>query len=143
VKKIGVVDEIAAPIERVWALVGDFGGMKKWAPVERCTIEGSGVGAVRTVAGRGPFGREMVVTERLESFDPQAHVLTYSIVGKSPLPASDYLGRIELRAKGADRCEIDWSCTLEPKLPAFLIAGLIRKTYQSGIDGLKAVLAKG
>jgi len=143
VKKIGVRESVAAPVDTVWALVGDFGGLANWAPVEACSIEGEGVGAVRTVTGRGPFGREMIVQERLESMDADRHEMTYSIVGKSPLPASDYLGRIALEADGDDKCTVDWSCTLQPKIPAFLLAYMIKGVYRSGIDGIRKQLGSG
>jgi carbon monoxide dehydrogenase subunit G len=140
-KKIGILDVIEAPVDQVWNIVADFGGLDKWAPIESCTIEGSGVGAIRTVVGRGPFGRELRVRERLESLDPEAHEITYTIVGKSPLPVADYLGRIGLKSDDEGNCIIDWSCTMRPKIPTFLFAPMVKSTYRSGVAGLKSLIA--
>jgi len=52
------------PIDAVWAPLSLFGGLERWVDgVQTCTLEGHGVGAIRTV---GRNGRS--VRERLEMF---------------------------------------------------------------------------
>ncbi len=99
---------VAAPLERVWELVSDFGGVARWSigPVS-CTVEGSGVGAIRTIR-RG----DGVVRERLERWDATDHSFSYSFVDDIPLPVDDLVGTIAVRrarASAAAETEIVWS----------------------------------
>ena len=55
---VKVSERVAASAESVWDLLGDFGGITRYsAGVESCTVQGSGVGAVRTI--RLPGGLEL------------------------------------------------------------------------------------
>ena len=49
--EVKISEKVAAPADEVWELLGDFGGLARWCgPVlQSCTVEGSGVGAVRTI----------------------------------------------------------------------------------------------
>jgi hypothetical protein len=98
---------VAAPVERVWDLVSDFGGVARWSigPV-RCTVDGSGVGAIRTIR-RG----DGVVRERLERWDATEHSFSYSFVDDVPLPVDDLVGTISVRpaTASAGESEIVWS----------------------------------
>jgi Polyketide cyclase / dehydrase and lipid transport len=94
---------VAAPLEVVWDLVSDFGGVGRWSvgPVN-CTVDGAGVGAVRTVE-RG----DQSVRERLEHWDATDHSLTYSFPDELPLPVERLVETIAVR--GGDVSEITWS----------------------------------
>ena len=49
--KIAVEADYAASAAKVWEKLGDFGGIGGWMPgVAKCELEGSGVGATRTLA---------------------------------------------------------------------------------------------
>ena len=46
-----VTAELDHPIETVWARIGAFGGLEDWADgVTACSVEGEGVGTVRTLS---------------------------------------------------------------------------------------------
>ena len=65
--KVHVRDAFDAPIDAVWSYFRDFGGVGKWGGgmVKSCTVEGEGVGAVRTIA----LAQGNPIRERLVQFD--------------------------------------------------------------------------
>jgi hypothetical protein len=85
---VKVSESLAAPAAKVWAFLGDFGGIGKWGGpmLQSVTVEGSGVGAVRTIGVPGGA----TIQERCEALDETGRSLTYSIVGKSPIPIRNY-----------------------------------------------------
>jgi carbon monoxide dehydrogenase subunit G len=110
--KVTISEKVAAPAAEVWELLGDFGGLARWCgPVlQSCTVEGSGVGAVRTVGL--PDGNS--IRERLEGLDSSRRTLSYSIVGKSPIPVRDYLATCRVVETGPSECRVDWEGHFEP-----------------------------
>ena len=60
-------DSFEAPADAVWSSFQDFGGISKWAGrmIKGCTLEGEGVGAVRTLT----FTQGNPLRERLVQFD--------------------------------------------------------------------------
>src|SRR5207244_6425336 len=91
--EVHVSEPVAASAARVWEVLGDFGGVLKWGGTmpRSCTVEGSGVGAVRRLGLPGG----MVIVERCEAYDAAGRSLSYAIVGKRPLPDGDYLSKVE------------------------------------------------
>ena len=66
--KVQLRQRLEAPSDTVFGDVSDFGNLARLDVVAACTVEGNGVGAVRTVTFTDPtLGR---VVERLESYDP-------------------------------------------------------------------------
>jgi hypothetical protein len=136
--EVHVHDEIAAPAARVWALMRGFGDVMSWMQgLERCELEGSGVGAVRTITMAGGFQ----IQERLESFDDAQRSFSYSIVAGSRLPMRDYLSTVKLRDAAPDRCEISWHGRFDPR-PGSEAATrqMVRGIYTNGIAGLRKTL---
>lgn len=120
--------EIVAPIEKVWDIVADFGKVDRWIPEVKCSIEGRGIGALRTILY--PDGRS--VCERLERFEPEKMLVAYSMVsgGVSPLQG----GQAVLQLRPSDRAGVtivDWAFTARaenhPDLPEF-VASLASRT---------------
>jgi len=136
VVEVKVSDRIDATADAVWGLLEDFGGIGRFTEgLESCTVEGEGVGAVRTI--RLP-GLEM--QERLESFDAARRTLQYAIVA-GPLPLESYLATIAVTDDG-DGARIDWSSTFEPKgIPEDQARRMIEGVYNGGIAGIKKALA--
>jgi len=134
---VKVTDRIEASADSVWELLRDFGGIKKFSTaIESCTVEGEGIGAVRTLTM--PGGLEL--QERLEAFDDAGRTLQYAIIGENPLPFTDYLSTIRLSADG-DATAIEWSSTFEPKdIPAEQAGKIIEGIYTGGIAGMKSAL---
>lgn len=135
--KVKVSERIEADAEAVWALLRDFGGIDRIAAgIESCTVEGEGVGALRTL--RMPGGAE--IRERLEALDEAAKTLRYSIVGASPLPVDDYLATIRVTEEGS-ACVVEWEGSFEPRdVPLEKVAPLVEGIYRGGIRGVREVL---
>jgi len=136
--EVKVSETIAAPAAKVWALLGDFGGIMKWGGtmLQSCTVEGSGVGAVRTV-GLGAVS----IQERCEAYDAAGRSLTYSIIGKSPIPIKNYLSTCKVVEIGANECRVDWNGRFDPDGATEEQAqGMVRGIYTGGIAGVRKVL---
>jgi hypothetical protein len=136
--EVRVTEEVEAPAQAVWDLLGDFGGVAKWSgSITSCEVEGQGVGAVRTLGMPGG----LTLRERLESYEPAARRLSYSIVEPAPLPMTGYLSQLEVRDGGSGRCTVDWHGKFEPKgAPEEQVAKLVRGIYTGGIAAVKKEL---
>src|SRR5262249_13792453 len=137
--EVKVSEPVAAPAAKVWELLGDFGGVTKWggAMLESCRVEGSGVGAVRTIGLPGGG----TIQERCEGYDPGGRALTYSIIGDSPMPIRDYLSTCRVVETGAGMCRVDWEGRFEPNgIPEEQAQGLVRAIYQGGIAEVRKLL---
>lgn len=99
---------IPAPASEVWKVVGDFNGLTKFSPaIAQSTVEGEGVGALRTLQ----LAEGGTIVERLESYDADERTLSYSIV-ESPLPLKDYLSTMRV-ATTDEGCHVEWGGTCE------------------------------
>lgn len=139
---VRVDDEVAAPIDRVWAKLENFGDVSAWAPGEpTVTLEGGDgrtVGVVRNVVA----GDQPPIRERLAAYDAAAHAFDYAI-DVSPFPFQDYRARVELTAKG-DRTAITWSGSFTPSgMSDEQVQALLENVYGMFIGKLKETLAKG
>jgi len=131
--EIAVNEEFGVAADTVWKRMADFGGLT-WMPgVESCSVEGKGIGAVRAVA-MGP----MTIKERLESLDPAARTLSYSIV-EGPLPAENYLATITVSEQGSG-CRVDWTARFD--LPEGVDEGAIVPAVAKGYGGALEALKK-
>ena len=137
--EVHVSEPVAASAARVWEVLGDFGGVLKWGGTMllSCTVEGSGVGAVRRIGL--PGGAE--ITERCEAYDPAGRSLSYSIVGKSPIPIRSYFSTVKVIEQGPNACRIDWQGTFEPDgVPEEQAQAMVRGIYTGGIAGARKLL---
>ena len=125
------------PIDQVWAVAGRFGGLEAWADgVSACSVEGDGVGAVRTVT------RGRVVREQLETLDPGLHEISYRILAPHALPAEDVIGAIALTALSPEKTEIVWrSAASSFHAPPGPLGERIEAFYRASIQGLENLLA--
>lgn len=84
---------IDAPVERVWPIIRDFGGIGKYGPiVETCTLEsgtGDQVGAVRVIKTKDGG----VIRERLIELSDHEQLQRYAIL-ESGLGVTDYVGTL-------------------------------------------------
>lgn len=139
--KVHVKDSFDAPADKVWAVVGDFGGVGKWAGdmVKSCECEGEGIGAVRTLA----LAQGNPLRERLVQFDAADRSFSYAIVGASDLPVDYYVGSVKIRADGANRSTIDWVGTFDAKgAPEAVAQEIVKGIYTGAIAAIKSVVAK-
>lgn len=133
---VKVVDSVEASADQVWDLFRDFGGIQRFSRgIESCSVEGEGIGAVRTIAMAGGLSLQ----ERLEAFDDAGRMLQYAIIGEHPLPLDNYLSTVKVVEQG-DACSIEWSSTFDPKGDEAAANGLVEGIYKGGIKGIKKAL---
>jgi len=133
---VKVSERVEASAEKVWELFRDFGGLQRFSPqIEKVTVAGQGIGAVRTLSLPGGT----TLQERLEAFDDAGRRLQYAIVA-GPIPVASYLATIEVKDEGK-ACRIDWSSNFEPKgMTDDQARGMIEGVYKGGIAGVKKAL---
>ena len=92
---------VAAPANRVWAVLSDYEGMSDWAPGLKITLdrpgttESNGVGAqrrIQAVPGMAPLVEEII------AFEPDQRL---SYRGVSGIPFRNYVGDVVLRPSGS------------------------------------------
>lgn len=136
---VAVKQEFSSSADAVFKELADFGGIGAWAPgVVSCKLEGSGIGAVRSVEMPGG----VVMEERLEALDDSQRTLSYSIIG-GPLPVDNYLATIKVSEVG-DGCRVDWSASFDAPegVPAEGVAGGVSGAYSGMLAALKTHLAE-
>lgn len=122
---------IAASVDKVWAIVRDFGNLE-WGGIRGVTLEGNGVGAVRTFSAQG-----LTLRERLETIDDLGHTLSYSILEPSPLPWVGHLAQIALfPAPGGTR--VEWSGRFQATgLSDEGVTAIVKGIFENGVRQLK------
>lgn len=133
---VNVTETVTAAADDVWRVMSDFGGIEPNEMIAGCTMEGEGVGAVRTIALNG--GGEII--ERLEAQDDGARTFTYAIINDSPLPVKNYVSTVKISGDSA-ATTVDWSSTFEAAgAPEADVIKLIEGVYQGGIQRARGKL---
>jgi mxaD protein len=136
---VHVRDSFEVPVDAVWSYFRDFGGLMKWggSMVKSCTVEGEGVGAVRTLS----LAQGNPLRERLVQFDDADRSFSYAIIGPRDLPVDDYVGSVKLRADGPKRTAIDWIGTFDARgAPEADAKRIVEGIYRGAIAALKKQL---
>ena len=137
--KVEIEAEFSSSAADVWAKISDFGGIGAWAPgIEKCDVEGEGVGAVRRIGMAG-----MEIAERLEALDDSTRQLSYSIV-EGPMPVENYLATIRVEEAAHGGAKLSWSCDFEaPGMSDEQVGGMaagMEGAYKGMCEGLKKLI---
>jgi len=127
---------IAAPPERVFAILADHEAMSEWLPVREVVRrrpgepDPNGLGAVRVVRGAG-----LAVEERITAFEPPRR-LEYRLLAGAPV--RDHRGEVRLEPDG-DGTRVRWRVELRPLVPGtgWLLRGLLGRMLQTALRGLE------
>ncbi len=144
---------INAPADEVWAVIGDFGGIQRWAPgTESSRLilhERNETGAIRLLRRRGDGTQ---VTEKLLDYDPYNRRMAYTYVD-GVVRAADYYSEVLVRDAGGGRSVVEWRGSFKrlaywtdnPPAGQDDKAALdfLNGAYKSGLDNLKKVLEAG
>ena len=96
------------PADAVWQVLSDFGAACQYlVMVENCTVEGQGIGALRTLT----YTDGSTIVERLEALDDASLRLSYALLTDTPF--RDCLTTVTVRDLGPGQCEVVWSATFE------------------------------
>ena len=122
--------------DATWRVISDFGAACQYlAMVINCTVEGTGIGALRTLT----YADGSLIVERLEALDAAAHRLSYSLLTDTPF--RDCLTTVTVRELGASRSELVWSVSFEPDgLPAEEALTMLEGALAANGVALKRVL---
>ncbi len=132
--------QFAAPADRVWSIVGDFAGCARWCLVGSCTVEGEGVGAVRTVTGAGGgMADELKLQQRLTAFHPERRELAYDMADNEDLPWTDYRSRITV-SQNVTGCELTWVCHVNPLGSKEVVENGVTHTYDIALGNLSRLV---
>ena len=141
---------IDAPADKVWAMIGDFGGIQRWAPgAESSRLilhKRNETGAIRLLRRRGDGTQ---VTEKLLDYDPDNRRMAYTYVD-GVVRASDYYSEVVVKDAGNGHSIVEWRgrfkrlayWTDEPPQGQDDKSALdfLNGAYKSGLDNLKKVL---
>ena len=132
-----VVETIEAPVDAVWAALGNFAGIQPGPGITAVSYEGEGVGMIRTLVMGGAQ-----VVERLEEHDAERLTFTYAIINDdSPLPFSNYSATVLITDNGDGTSTVDWTGTFEPKgVPEADAINVATGIYAGGIKGAQIAL---
>ncbi|KAI5072883.1 hypothetical protein GOP47_0012989, partial [Adiantum capillus-veneris] len=109
--------EVGFPVEEVWQLTSDFGGMHKWAPtlLASCAIvEGTPQqpGCVRLAQTHPPNPSH--AREKLLDLDSASHKLSYKVVGSSVPFFVGLTPSFNLIPTSPSSTKIVWSYVMQP-----------------------------
>jgi mxaD protein len=129
--KVVVEEQVAAPADKVFAVIGDFGGLEKNEMITDFSVKGSGVGAVRSIT----LANGGVIEERLEKHDAASRTFTYAIINEqTALPVKNYVSTVVVTPAGANASTVNWSSTFEPVgMPGEQVQQIIGGVYKGGI----------
>ena len=127
--RVLVKEEIAAPADRLWKLVGNFGDVSWMNGVTRSELEGQGVGMVRSLY----VGDGAPVREQLEAHDEGARSIGYTITQGNPMPVTDYHATVAVVPDGPERSRLEWGCRFEAN-------GVSEPEAKAAVEGMYGVL---
>ena len=130
---------IHAPTDAVWQVISDFGAAGQYlAGVVDCTVEGEGVGALRTLTGADGS----IIVERLETLDAAALRLSYALMTDTPF--GNCLTTMALRDLGLQQAELTWSASFQPDgIPANEAVDLLEGALAENCLALKQFMEAG
>ena len=135
--KVSVKKVINATAHTVWEYVSNWGGTSEWIPgVGPVTAEGDGVGAIRSADLAPETGFPGRISERLESYDNQVMAFSYSVIGDSPIPITDYLASMSVEKLSNNTCEVTWESTWETELDESELIAAFEMRYYISLDNV-------
>jgi hypothetical protein len=122
--------DLAAMPDKVWDLIGKFGGY--WHPlVVNIKLIGSGIGELRVIETKD--GKQII--ERLEAIDDAARFYRYTNI--SGIPAVNYTGTLSVKPKGSGST-VEWRAQYLAAGPGDLIVRVTVETlFKTGLASLK------
>ena len=136
---VNIQEEVAAPANRVWDLISDFGGIQKFADprfITNCDCDGNTPGSVRTIT----LADGENIQERLETLEHDAYRFSYSILGECSIPVRNYVATTKVTAIDKNRCQIDWQSTFTAVGPPEEAEKIIKGIYTGGVLGIRKAL---
>lgn len=130
---------IHAPADAIWQAISDFRAACQYLPgAGNCTVEGAGVGAIRTLINADGG----TIVERLETLDEAAHRLSYALLTDTPF--RNCLTTMAVHDLGPRQAELAWSATFEADgLPVSEAVELMEGALAANCIALKQFMDAG
>ena len=130
---------IHVPADAIWQVISDFGAAGQYlAGVVDCTMEGEGVGALRTLT----YADGSTLIERLEILDEETQQLSYALLTDTPF--GNCLTTMAVRDLGSNQAELAWTGTFQPDgLPASEAVDLLESALAENCFALKQFMETG
>ncbi|WP_420996693.1 SRPBCC family protein [Cupriavidus sp. 30B13] len=133
---------IAAPADRVWPVIRDFGALPVWFPfVESCVLsDGAAAGQVGVVRTNTVTGGN-VIRERLLELSDRDRRIVYAVVG-GDVPVIDYTATLTVHPVTGDNCSfVAWSADFDVAGDIAPVAGWVRSgIFETCLKELERVL---
>jgi hypothetical protein len=128
--------DIAAPVDSVWAMLGDFNGLPGWLEFIRSSrlSDGGRLRHLETIDGS-------VIVEELHEHSGPDMFYRYSIV-EGPDPVADYMATLSASRSGVRNTTVTWASRFEPvqsEMTASLV-GRYEILYRAGLERLKMLV---
>jgi hypothetical protein len=129
--------EINMPAEDVWQVLSDFGAACQYlVMVENCTVEGQGIGALRTLT----YTDGSTIVERLAAFDDAVYQLSYTLLSDTPF--RDCLTTVTVYDLSPVHCDVAWTASFQPDgLPASEAQAMLEGAFDLNSRALQHFLA--
>ena len=123
--------DLAASPDKVWALIGEFGGA--WHPlIASIKTVGTGVGQMRVIETID--GKQII--ERLEKIDNSSRSYRYTMIGG--IQATDYTGTLSVKPKGTGS-SVQWRVQYwADGQPDIVIKTVVTTLLRTSLESLKA-----
>lgn len=132
------VDVKASP-SAVWSVIGAFCAIKNWLPPVGVCIEDGKTPPTRTLVTKD--GKAAFVETQTARNDAE-YSYSYAFIA-SPLPVTNYMSTIKVKAKGDGFSTITWSGSYTPDQGKEKAASeALNGVYEAGLAEIKAKLAK-
>ena len=130
---------IHVPADAIWQVISDFGAAGQYlAGVVDCTVEGAGVGALRTLTSADGSA----IVERLETLDAASQRLSYALLTDTPF--TNCLTTMAVRDLGSSQAKVEWSATFEADgLPADEARDMLEGALTANCLALKQFMEAG
>jgi hypothetical protein len=130
---------INVPADAIWQVISDLRAACQYlAWVVICTVEGKGVGALRTLTGADGS----ILVERLDALDQATQRLSYALLTDTPF--GNCLTTMAVRDRGSSQAELEWSVTFEADgLPASETVELMEGALAANCLALKQFMEAG
>ncbi|PPQ37027.1 Polyketide cyclase / dehydrase and lipid transport [Rhodoblastus acidophilus] len=150
-QKIVETVEIDKPVDKIWAVIGDFDALAKWHPAIASSVadKGNSEGSVRHLVLKAPGDPSF--DEVLDKYDASAHSYKYEIPKVDPkiLPVNNYTSTISVLDNGKGGSTVEWKGAFyrgymlndpPPELNDEASAKAVRGVYRAGLDNLKKLV---
>ena len=117
---------VEADPDKVWSVLGDFGGIDAFFPgIDSCRVEGD----VRILDMGGN-----TVKERLIAQDDEARTCTYSVI---EMPGLDHRATIKVEPAASGGSRVIWEYDVQPDS----MGAVFRDTYAKALEAVKSHLS--